>query len=464
MKTDLVIRNARVVTPTGIVNGGVAIDGETIVHVGSDESLGTAARVIDLDGLVLFPGLFEPHTHLGLSGVHGDETMLEDFRHNTRDALLGGVTTLTTTTLPGRNSLVDQYRETLAVAEGHSWVDFKLTSVVGVRSQIEDIPGVTALGGKSFKFFTGYVGEQAIDLGYEPEGIPPDFFYLACETLKRADPRAFPMIHAEDPYVRGILVDRLRSSGRTDELTAWAESSPLWAESVQIYTYGMIAHDLHERLYPVHLSAAEAVETVAELRRQGHDIVAETVLHSLVTTAPELDAAGLGTIGKVQPPIRFDRDRERLWQGIKQGDVKVVGTDSVSHSLAQKQGVDFWDCRVGLPLQFADTLPLMLTEGHVKRNVPLETLAKVLSENASRMHGVYPRKGAIQPGADADLVVIDLDREADLGVARYRGYSDYSLWEGRHVHGMPVKTFLRGHLVMEDGEIVEEKGRGRYVV
>jgi dihydroorotase-like cyclic amidohydrolase len=464
MKTDLVIKNAIVVTPTGLVNGGVAVDDGVIQHVGADSTLGDGTRVVDLEGRILFPGLFDPHTHLGLAGVHGEDSMLEDFRWSTRDALLGGVTTLATTTLPGRDSLVKLFDDTIKVAEGRSWVDYKVTCVVGVRSQIEDIPGVVARGGRSFKFFTGYVGDQAVDLGYEAEGIPPDFFYLACEAIKRTGTGAFPMIHAEDPYVRGLLVDRLRQTPRADVLTAWAESSPQWAESVQLYLYGQVARDVGVKMYPVHLSAAEAVDTVATMRREGHDIVAETVLHSLAATAPELDDLGIGTIGKVQPPIRFDRDRERLWQGIKTGEIGVVGTDSVSHSLEQKQGVDFWDCRVGLPLQFADTLPLMYTEGHLKRNIDLVTLAKVLTENACKMHGIYPRKGVILTGSDADFVVIDPDAETELGVHRYRAHSDYSLWEGRPVRGVPVRTFLRGVEVMADGEIITDSGHGRFAI
>ena len=130
-------------------------------------------------------------------------------------------------------------------------------------------------------------------------------------------PPTFAKIHAEDPYVRGILIDRLREMGRADQLTAWAESSPEWAESVQVYTYGMIANQLRVPLYPVHISAAHTVETVKRLHAEGLNIVGETVACFLNTTAPEMDAQGMGGKAKIQPPIRFEKDKERLWRGLQ---------------------------------------------------------------------------------------------------------------------------------------------------
>jgi dihydroorotase-like cyclic amidohydrolase len=296
-----------------------------------------------------------------------------------------------------------------------------------------------------------------------PEGITPAFFHQACEQLARCGPPTFAKIHAEDPYVRGILIDRLRETGRADQLTAWAESSPAWAESVQVYTYGLIANQLRVPLYPVHISAAHTVETVKQLRSQGLNIVGETVACFLNTTAPEMDAKGMGGKAKIQPPIRFETDRERLWRGLQEGSLSVVGTDSLTYSASFKTDGDFWDCRVGINLQVADTLPLMFNEGINTGRIDLVTLAKVLSENAAKLYGVYPKKGALTLGADADIVVIDPEKEAVLGVDRMRSRADYSLWEGRQVKGIPVMTFLRGALVMENGEIVGQAPSGKFV-
>ena len=463
MLHDLVLENAAVVTPSGMIRCGVAVDGETITAVGDAAAIGSGRRQIDLREKVVLPGLLDPHVHLGVGDRIGAEAMVEDFLHDTKDCLVGGVTTIMTTSLLGNRPLPTLFDEALTCGRDHSWCDFKITSVVATGEHARQIPVVTKAGGVSFKFFTGYVGEQAEGFGMSPEGITPGLFHEACEQLRRAGAPAFAKIHAEDPYVRGILVDRLRESGRSDRLVAWAESSPEWAESLQIYTYGLIANDLGVPMYPVHVSAAHTVETLKRLKADGMNLIGETVACFLSTTAPEMDAAGMGGKAKIQPPIRFAKDRDRLWQGIRDGTLSVVGTDSISYSASFKTEPDFWDCRVGINFQIADTLPLMFDEGVNRGRIDLPLLAKVLSENAARLYGLYPRKGAIVPGADADLVVLDPEKEATLGVERMRSRADYSLWEGRRVRGIPVMTFLRGELVMEDGEIVAKRPGGRFL-
>ncbi len=464
MACDLTLKGATVVTPGGTINGGIAIADEKISAVGPDAELPAARREIKLEGKILFPGLFDPHVHFGVGGkTFGDDTMLADFEQDTRECLVGGVTTIATTTLIGNDPLTDLFNRALRCGSGHSWCDFKLTSCVNNFEQAATIPGVVKSGGVSFKFFTGFIGAQAEAFGINREGINPDLFYTACKALAANGPTAFPMIHAEEPYLRGLLVDEMRKQGRKDLLTAWAETTPEWAESVQVFTYGHIASQFRLPLYPVHISSGHTVKTIRYLRQQGIPVVAETVALFLCITAPEADAKSLGAKAKIQPPIRFDEDREALWSAIRDGTIRVVGTDSLTYSASFKEEVDFWDCRVGLNLQVADTLALLFDEGVHRRGVDLVTLARVLSENAARLYGIYPQKGAIVPGADADLVVIDPEREMTLGRSRYRGRTDYSIWEGRRVKGVPVMTFLRGHPAMQDGEIIADRMLGKHV-
>ncbi len=463
MPHDVILKNGLVVTPTGVIQGGVAIEGEQIVAVGANATLGQAKREIDVQGKIIFPGTFDPHVHFGVADRFGDDAMTEDFLHDTKDCLIGGVTTIATTTLIGKDPLLDLFDRAVRCGTGHSWCDFKITCVVNTLDQVQAIPAVARKGGVSYKFFTGYAGPQAEGFGMNPEGITPAFFHQACEQFARCGPPTFAKIHAEDPYVRGILVDRLRQMGRADKLIAWAESSPEWAESLQVYTYGLIANQFRVPLYPVHISAAHTVDTLKQLHGQGLRIVGETVACFLNTTAPEMDAKGMGGKAKIQPPIRFEKDKERLWKGIQEGTISVVGTDSLTYSASFKTSSDFWDCRVGINLQVADTLPLMFDEGVNKGRIDLVVLAKVLSENVAKLYGLYPRKGALTLGADADIVVIDPEKEATLGVARMRSRADYSLWEGRKVKGVPVMTFLRGALVMENGEIVGQVPSGKFV-
>jgi dihydropyrimidinase/dihydroorotase len=434
---DIVLKNGLVVTPNGVIRGGIAIEGEQIVAVGASSGLGQAKREIDVAGKILFPGTFDPHVHFGIADRFGDEAMVEDFLRDTKDCLIGGVTTIATTTLIGKEPMLDLFDQAVECGTNHSWCDFKVTCVVNTLDQVAQIPAVAAKGGVSYKFFTGYAGPQAEAFGMNPDGITPSFFHAACEQLARCGPPTFAKIHAEDPHVRGILIDRLREMGRADQLRV--------------------------PIYPVHISAAHTVETVKRLHAEGLNIVGETVACFLNTTAPEMDAQGMGGKAKIQPPIRFEKDKERLWRGLREGTLSVVGTDSLTYSSSFKTDGDFWDCRVGINLQVADTLPLLFHEGVNKGRIDLVTLSKILSENAAKLYGLYPKKGALAIGSDADIVVLDPEKEAVLGVDRMRSRADYSLWEGRQVKGIPVKTFLRGQLVMEDGEIVAEQPSGRFV-
>ena len=463
MKSDVVLKNGLVVTARGVIDGGVAIAGEEIVEVGATAHLSSAKQEIDLKGKILFPGCFDPHIHFGIVEGGGDDVMVQDFLHDTKDCLLGGVTTIATTTVIGPDPLHEYFSRGLHCAADHAWCDYKFTSVVNVPEQLKEIPDIAAQGGVSYKFFTGYAGETARRFGMTRDGITTDFFNAACETFARCGPPTFPKIHAEEPFIRGVLVDRLRQMGREDKLVAWAESSPEWAESLQVYTFGLIANSHHIPIYPVHIHAAHTVDTIKNLHAQGMNIVGETVSVFLMTTAHEMDAKGMGSRAKIQPPIRFEKDKERLWQGLREGTITIVGTDSVPHSARYKDETPFWECRNGVNMQVADTLPLLFDEGINNNRIDLVTLAKVTSENAAKMYGIYPKKGAIEVGSDADLVVLDQDKEVTLGLKRTRGKSSYSLWEDKKVKGVPVMTFLRGSLVMQDGEIVGKSPAGKHV-
>jgi dihydropyrimidinase len=464
MVHDLLFKNGLVVTPTGLLQGGVSIDGEKITHVGADSTLGEARREIDLDGRILFPGVMDPHMHFGFGDDVDQDTQVTDFAVNSKDCILGGVTTISTTTLIGNQPLRTLFEQARSSGDKRSFCDFKIASVVTTQKQIEEIPGLVADGVVSYKFFTGYIGEQAEGFGMNPEGITPAIFFEACEALKKTGPVAFAKIHAEEPTVRGLLIDRLRADPSASMLTKWAETSPDWAESAQIYTYGQVAAQVGVPIYPVHISAAQSLETIRWMRAQGKNIMAETLALFLNTTAEEMDEKGMGGKAKIQPPIRHQHDQDALWRALSDGTISTIGTDSLTYSAKFKSGIDFWDCRVGVNVQVADTIPLMMTQGVEAGKIDLVQMAKLLSENAARRYGLYPRKGAIAAGSDADLVVIDQDKEITLGVDRTRGNSDYSLWEGRRAKGVPVLTTLRGRVVMEDGEIVEDKSSGMFLV
>lgn len=460
---DLLLSDALVVAPGGLLPGGsVAVKDGRVAAVGPTGSLGAARRELRLDGKVLFPGMFDPHCHLGSGDERSYEYMAGSFAKDTRDFLIGGVTSFATTTVLTRDPLPDNIRRTREAARGRSWCDFRVTSVVLTEEHVAQIPAAVAEGTRAFKFYCGYCLDQAERMGMNRDGVPPDMFYKACEQAVKTDKRSLMMIHAEEPHVRRLLASRLKSSGRED-LVAWAQHSPQWSESVQVALYGEIAHELGAALYVVHISRAPTVDMIEYLRSRGHSIVGETLACFLSTTAQERDAAGCGLKAKIQPPIRFQEDRDRLWRALREGSVTTIGTDTIPYTSKYKGRQPFWEARPGLNIQTIDTLPLLLTEGYHQGRVDLVTLAKALSQNPAELFGAGARKGRIEPGWDADLVVIDLEREATLGLARMRGGSDYSIWEGKKVRGLPVMTILRGEVVMQDGEITGAAPSGAFL-
>jgi dihydroorotase-like cyclic amidohydrolase len=230
-----------------------------------------------------------------------------------------------------------------------------------------------------------------------------------------------------------------------------------------VFQYGVIAKDFGVPLYVVHVANAQTVDFLVYLQKSGYPIVGETVVAFLCTTAPEAEAQKLGTHAKIQPPIKFATDRDRLWQGLREGTISLIGTDSISYSTKYKDAQGFWDTRVGLNMQEIDTLPLLFTEGINRGRIDLVTLARAVSETPAKIFGLYPQKGVIAPGSDADLVIVDQNRQETLGVRRMHGRADYSIWEGKQAKGIPVMTILRGNVIAENGEIVDVRPMGRYV-
>jgi dihydroorotase-like cyclic amidohydrolase len=421
---DTIMKNGLIVTPNEIIKGGVAIAGEKIVGVGEDNTLGEAKQVIDVEGKVVFPGVFDPHIHLGNGDSVGYEAMKEDFYLETKEMAVAGVTLFATTTLYGSGSAIDGFDMTLESGRENSFVDYKITCCVSTQEQITEMREVTKRGCVDFKFFTGYRGKQAVDLGMTEDGITLKDWFLACEELSKIGPPVFPKIHAEDPWIREILLKRIKQQKRKDHLVAWAEHSPGYGENLQIYNLALIAHQCQTPLYIVHVSAKESIELIQYLCSQKVKIIAETTPAFLCANAPELEANKLGARAKIQPPIRFEEDNLALW----------------------------------------DAIPLMFTEGFNRGRIDLNTMAKILSENAAKLYGIYPQKGAIQVGSDADIVIIDQNKESVLGAHSLRGKSDYSIWEGKPVKGVPVMTFLRGKMIAKDGELVADKPFGRHII
>jgi len=459
---DLTFKGGLVVTPTGVIRGGVAVAGDVITHVGPDSTLPRAARELDVAGKVIFPGIIDPHVHIGVGDGWGPAKMRADFETESRDAAVGGITTMVTTTLFGREPRVEVLSDGIGWGNDHSLVDFRFTVVMVTRDHLVELPALVEIGARSFKFFLGYKGPQGESFGMDPDGVPWDFFYAGCEAIRDAIPAAFPMIHAEDPEVRDLLIERMRSSARTDYLQAWHEACPNITEPMQLYSAALIANEVGTPVYAVHVSAAESVDLIRDLRARGFQTQGETLTAFLYYTAAEADERGIGAYAKVQPPIRADRDRAALWHGVRDGTIQYVGSDTQMYTVAS-QGGDFWDARVGLGPGLATMFPATYTAGVLGGECTLEDLARVCAENSARRFDLYPQKGVLQSGSDADLIVFDPTARRETRAADLPSESAYTIYEGESLGGWPELVMLRGNVIVEDGAVVENRHIGRHV-
>jgi dihydropyrimidinase len=288
--------------------------------------------------------------------------------------------------------------------------------------------------------------------------IAPDngVLYVALKAIAELGPPARLMLHCEDIEIIQRLVPRIRDDEVRKDLAAWTDSRPGWTEAIDIKRAASIAKITKAPIYIVHLSSTEGVDAVAEARDEGVDIIAETLPVFLTLTK----YSPLGALGKINPPLRDDNSIERLWEGIRSGLVQCMGTDNASLRKEQKQ--DIWNGLPGLP-SIESYLTIMLSEGVNKGRITLEKLVEVCCVNNAKAMGIYPKKGSIRVGSDADIVIVDMNKKVRLSAENLHQLADFCLFEGWEVKGYPVLTMLRGNIVMKDGKLLAKPGLGRYL-
>lgn len=443
MKADLVLHNGRVVTHTGEFHGGVAVTGGRIVAVGTRDSLPDAKRVIDLDGRVLMPGVVDPHCHLGVDYDYDD-----DMRTETAAAARGGVTSILLFTRNPNGGYVDFYKERRARGEAQSIIDFGFHWGIQREDHIPDIARAAAeTGVQSFKCHMGYEPGNPIGIRSSTDA----WVYGAMREAAKL-PRGVVSVHCENTELAAMGKEEMKATGRQD-LGAYTESRPAFVEEEAIVRVIKLAELTGCPLYIVHTSVGRGPEIAAEARARGIDVTVETCPHYLTRTAYDED---LDATAKISPPLRDTEQQEGLWKAMLNGGIGTIGTDHVPF---RKNGGDLWSEKPGV-VSFGWELPLMLNFAVHERGLPLSSLVRMNSYNPARRFGLLPRKGAIQVGADADLVVVDLDEERTV---THDGKGT-CLWEGWNLRGWPVMTFSRGRQVFADGQIDEsEHGAGRCV-
>ncbi len=468
MQADIAIRNGRVVTPAGTLFGGVAVKGEKIVYVGADEGLPEAARVLDARGAYVIPGLIEPHAHLGLSSSLGAKDFAKwrrDFESETEGAIHGGVTTVLSH-WTGVESYLEHLPQLIEWGEEKSYIDFNFHPVIGLESHLAEIPELVRRGVTSFKHYNYlYYDPRGKSLGIFP--CDDKMLFRSLEIITASGPPALAMVHAEDGPIIEHLAAKVRTSGRAD-LEAWTLARPPLVENIRIRRIIDIACHLGAPVYFVHVTTKEAAAMVAAARREGQAVWGETQTCFLTHTATA--EAEIGAWGKINPALKYEADRQALWRGIRSGGVTCLGDDHLDYGLEDKQpgGAsrfhNIWGCNAGMPGGMEHLLPVMITAGVRPGLVTMEEVVRVCSANTARAMGLYPRKGVLAPGADADIVVVNPDRSKTVDKRFYHTHvKDWSLYWGWTLYGIPSTTLVRGRVVVEDGETVVAPGHAKFV-
>ena len=449
MRFDTVIAGGTAVLPErGLVAADIAVrEGRVAALIEPGDGPVEAARVIDASGKHVFPGLIDAHIHFGFAEP------LTEYGTETVYAAQGGVTTVLGYFL-NNEPYSEVYDEQLAEAESRCHVDFGFHFSTARDVHLEELGRyVTELGVTSFKYFMNFKGEEGRYLGLD--GTDDGFMYdLLAATA--AHEGVVLVMHTENIELVSRLRLKFQREGR-DSFRDWCDSKPPFTETESVVRAMVFAEETGARIYIPHLSCAPALEEVRRYRGRYDRVHVETCPHYL-THHKEMD---LCSIGKANPPFRAPEDTEALWAGLADGTIDVVASDHVPRKRATKEK-GIWQASQGFP-GTATILPVLLSEGYHKGRLGLQRIAQLLTSRPAEIFGIDRRKGFLTPGADADITVVDLDREREVKADELGSYSDYSLYEGWILKGWPVLTMVRGQVVMEDGRIVGPPGHGTYL-
>lgn len=439
---DLIFQDVDTLLPGGIrrrTSVGVA-DGRIAAISAGSMDLPTKRTIKGGDRL-LVPGAIDPHIHYG---YHPDDALTE-----TRSAALGGVTTMLRYHRKTNN--YEDLDEEIADINARSYCNVGMHLTLMVDSQAGSLESyVEHFGVSSFKMLTGYRGYASLNI-VESD----DAFILSVMRKIAAIPGAMACIHCENTDICEAATADLKAKAPDGDLALWNASRPAYAEGEAVMRMGYLARIANCPLYIVHITCREALESLKLLRRNGQDVKGETCMHYLTLD----ERAPL--IAKVAPPLRTSHDVEALWEAVADGTIDTIGTDHSPRGRMEKTKPTMWDTTVG-NVGVGTLVPLLIDEGYRKRAIPLEQLYARVSENPSKIFHL-PGKGRVEVGADADLVLLDLNEPRTVTPGMQGSMSDYSLYEGRKLRGWPAAVMVMGTLVAEDGAIVCEPGVGRYV-
>ncbi len=446
-------KNGTVVSGRGTRRADVLVENEKILQVGRNLS-DPLARAIDVTGKLLMPGFIDAHTHFDLDVCN--TTTADDFDSGTKSAIRGGTTTIVDFACPNKGESLHHGLDLWhRKADGKCWCDYGFHMTIDDwNAEIEkEIDDMYAAGISSFKMYMTYpammIGDEAM--------------YKALKKLKEKG--GICGVHCENSGVINALIEEKKAAGEMG-VSSHPVTRPDFLEAEAVSRLLRIAQAVDIPVVIVHLTNAATLAEVTAARRRGQKVYVETCPQYLVLDDSVYYNEDFSRAARYvcAPPLRKPEDCRALWAGLRKGDIQTISTDHCAFTLAQKDAGrgDFTKIPGGLPGVEARG-ELVYSFGVTTRKISLATMCKVLSENPAKLYGMFPRKGVIAPGADADIVVYDPQADHILRAEDMVSRAGYTPYEGFVTHGSVSQVWLRGKLMVENGHVIGEQ-EGQYIV
>lgn len=448
---DLLIRNGLIVTEEKVFKGDIGICSGKFAEIAEKiEPEAIAASEINAAGLHILPGLIDSHVHADDPG----RTEWETFNHVTRSLAAGGVTTffdMPLNSIPYTND-GQAFKTKKVAADQNCVIDYALLGGVTPDNleYIKELKSCGAVGFKGFLCFSGIA-----EYGY----LDDEDLFSAMEKI--AEENSVLMLHAENAAITTRLSKKAQSEKRLS-IRDYVATRPVACEITSVQKALSMAEVTKCKTHIVHVSSGEVADVVTRAKARGTDVTVETCPQYLSLTVEDFERIGM--LGKCAPPLRDAKHVESLWECIRKGEIDTVGSDHSPSPPEAKlliDGKNIFTIFGGMSMA-QSTLNIMLEEGHFKRDIPLETIVKVTSANPAKRFGVYPQKGSIRPGSDADFVLVDLNDSFTLHKEDLYYLHPQSPFVGKNFRGKIKMTAVRGNIVYDQGQFKEDF-RGKMV-
>lgn len=456
---DIVIRNGKVVTHTDVFDADVAIQGSKIAAVGKD--LGDAKRNIDAGGNYVMPGCIDPHNHIGMFVPYD-----KDLQGETRAALLGG-NTMVMNCVCDNYGVIENVRRMRDPISKVAHCDVGLYTALLTAEDMPHIAELSAMGINSFKFFMAYKGKYAASLNLDGVIFDNGYQYEAYKAIKKIGGLA--MFHAENTETAAWIEKHFY---KDNELKSYDDARPEFLEEMDFYTACLLGEEVGIPVYQVHSSMPNIPALAKWFRERGNMVILETCPQYHIVdyygndyrTGDKQRKLKEPRLGKINPPIRGPKSRDLMRQNMANKCYDVLATDSANSMYKDKKADDnIWN--MILDWSSAGLMLPMALDNFVNEGIlTMPDIVRMTSYNTARVHGYAPKKGSLTPGADADVLIVDLNKVKVLQAGKTApSWSDWCLYEGWPIKGWPVMTMLRGEVAMENDEVLVKPGFGQFV-